>query len=228
MAEGSGASLIHQLPSITVNGPAELIVGSPVQLSDSSRAWNVHLIPSDSGQVVTGPDSVAWFDTEAEEYRQAVIPACTLRVYPSVRHQADIPELKRASSDSTIIWLIVVLVLLATVVILILLYRKRSAVEKLSIPEAGDAEELLTAVENALSTTLTGSRRWMGSEELDIALDEKGIDSILSRRILRHWKDLELLLSGRRVTEEKLEELKRTSLEVLQELRRELRRSSGK
>ncbi|MBD3277389.1 MAG: hypothetical protein GF388_03730 [Candidatus Aegiribacteria sp.] len=226
-AEGRGASLIRQIP-VTVQGPAEPLVGTPVQLSDSSRAWNVHLIPSDSGQVVTGPDSVAWFDTEAEEYRQAVIPACTLRVYPSPRNEAEIPSLKSGNSDSTMIWLIVVLVLLTAIVTLILLYRKRSAAEKLSISEAGDAEELLTAVENVLSTILTGSRKWMGSEELDVALEEKGIDTILSRRILRHWKDLELLLSGRQITDEKLEELKRTSLEVVHELKRELRRASGK
>ena len=225
-AEGGGASLLSQIP-VTVRGPAEALVGSPVQLSDSCITWNVHLIPSDSGQVVTGPDSVAWFDTEAEEYRQAVIPACTLRVYPSLRHEAEIPALKSGSTGSSMVWLAAVLVLLAVIVIMILLHRKRSAAEKLSIQEAGDPEELLTALENVLSTILTGSRRWMGSEELDTALDEKGIDNILSRRILRHWKDLELLLSGRRTTEEKMTELKRTSLEVVHELKKELRKSSG-
>ena len=38
---------------------------------------------------------------------------------------------------------------------------------------------------------LTGSRSYIGSQELGEALDEKIIDVLISRRMLRHWKDLE-------------------------------------
>ena len=69
---------------------------------------------------------------------------------------------------------------------------------------------------------LTGSRSYMGTQELDEALDERTIDVIISRRLLRHWKDLELMLTGRTVSTEQLERLKKKSVELVIELKAEL------
>jgi hypothetical protein len=62
----------------------------------------------------------------------------------------------------------------------------------------------------------------MGTQELDDALDERTIDVIMSRRLIRHWKDLELILTGRVVSTEQFEKLKKKSVELIRELEAEL------
>ncbi|MCK4807706.1 MAG: hypothetical protein KAT09_08665, partial [Candidatus Aegiribacteria sp.] len=106
--------------------------------------------------------------------------------------------------------------------IILLRYRNRIIGSAPEISEVKGIEELLTIMGYQLSEMLTGSRSYIGSQELDEALDEKTIDVIVSRRLLRHWRDLELMLSGRTVSAEHLERLKKKSLELVRELEAEL------
>ena len=219
---GPGYSQLREPPELTVAGPAELLPGRSFALTHDTNAWYILVEPSDSGTVVIGPDSIAWFDTDLEEYRQSIIPACTVSVYPITSRPVDLSILEDNDSGTSLIWIITVSLLLILVIIILLHYRNRFAGYAPEISEVNDIEELLTAMGCRLSEILTGSRSYMGSQELDDALDEKAIDALISRGLLRHWKDLELQLSERTAKPEHLERLKRKSLELVRELESEL------
>ncbi len=222
-ASGPGAAQLSSLPELTVDGPAEVLPGRSFDAGGDTRIWNVLVQPSDSGTVIIGPDSVAWFDTESESYRQAVIPACTLSVYPIARRPADLSFLNAGNGGSASFWLVLVLIILLSASLFLLLRHRRRSAATADVMAAGDIEELLTALGNRLSVLLTGSHSYMGSEELDEALDGTSLDVILARRVLRHWKDLELMLSGRRVTPEQLNQLKDRSMELIMEIETEMK-----
>lgn len=221
-ASGPGAARLNRLPELTVTGPADVLPGRPFDPANDTRVWNVLVEPTDSGTVVIGPDSVAWFDAESESYRQAHIPACTLSVYPIARRTADLSFLNADDDSSTAVWVILVLVILIAASCFLLMRHRRRSAGTADVMAAGDIEELLTALGNRLAVLLTGSHSYMGSEELDEALNGTSLDVILSRRVLRHWKDLELLLSGREVTPEQLNTLKDISMELIEELQADL------
>lgn len=216
-ASGPGAERLRQLPELTVEGPAVLRPGRCSVDDDGSRVWNVLVEPSDSGRVIVGPDSIAWFDTSEHVYRQSYIPSCTLSVYPVSLRSADLSNLIEDSGDRSLFWVIIVSVMLFMSFVLIVRYRSRVSAPA-DVMEAGDVEELLTAMGDRLSVMLTGSRSYMGFQELDEILESRSIDVILSRRLLRHWKDLELMLSGREITEEHLQRLREKSVEILGEV----------
>lgn len=221
---GQGYSQLRDPPELTVGGPAVLLSGRSFSLSHDTNAWYILVEPSDSGRVIIGPDSVAWFDTDREEYRQAVIPACTVHVYPISSRPVDISSLRGSDSDSSLLWIAIVSLLLMLLIIILVRYRKRIAGYAPDIAEVNDVEELLTAFGDRLSEMLTGSVSYMGSQELDEALDENTIDSLISRGLLRHWKDLELTLSERTAKAEHLERLKYKTLELVRELEAELKK----
>ncbi len=223
---GPGYSQVKEPPELTVQGPAELLPGRSFPITYDTNGWYILVEPSDSGRVIIGPDSIAWFDTDLEEYRQAIIPACTVSVFPITSRPVDLPLLQDNDSGSSLLWILTVSVLLALCIIILLHYRNRIAGYAPEISEVKDIEELLTAMGYQLSEMLTGLRSYMGSQELDEALDEKAIDAIISRRLLRHWKDLELMLSGRTVSAEHLERLRKKSLELVLELEAELNKYS--
>ncbi|MBN2586681.1 MAG: BatD family protein, partial [Candidatus Fermentibacteraceae bacterium] len=222
-ARGPGSTRLEQLPRLTVSGPAQVRPGRCATAQNGERSWFVLVEPSDSGSVVVGPDSLAWFDTESETYRQAVIPPCTLSVYPISLTDADLSFLEDDGGNSALFWIMTVSIMLLASIFLILRYRSRVCVPA-DVMDAVDVEELLTALGDRLSVLLTGSRCYMGSEELDEILDRSSVDVILSRRLLRHWKDLELLLSGRTVSQDQLSRLKNKSRELLGEVSAELKR----
>ncbi len=219
---GPGYLQLKEPPRLTVNGPAELLPGRSFALTDDTNSWYILVEPSDSGTVIIGPDSIAWFDTYLEEYMQAIIPACTLSVYPINSRPVDIPNLQDDDSTSSLIWISTVFLLLALITFILVRYKYRIVGSAPEISEVNDIEELLTAMGYQLSNILIGSRSDMGSQELEDALDDKSIDVLLSRRLLRHWKDLELMLSGRTVSADHLEMLKKKSLELIRELEMEL------
>jgi len=220
-ARGSGAADIDHLPELTVSGPASVFPGRGILENDSTRIWNLIVDPSDSGTVTVGPDSLAWFDTSAEEYRQAIIPACTTKVYPITSSpSARIPDLNHSGGGILIPLILFILIAISAVLVISTVRKRRNT--RTDISQSRDVEELLTALGDSLSEQLTGSRSYLGSEELDQALDSADVDVILARRILRHWKDLELLLTGRTVSDEQLSHLRRKSLELLEELDSEL------
>jgi len=219
---GPGYSQLKEAPAITVQGPAEVLFGNRFSLTDNSNAWYVLVTPTDSGTVIIGPDSVPWFDTSAEEYMQALIPSCTLSVYPSQNPIAEIPVLSGTKVGASITWILTVSALLIVITFITLRYRNRLIGVPPEISETTDIEELLTSMGYQLSELLTGTRSYMGAEELDEALDNRTIDAILARRLLRHWKDLELMLTGRIVSAQQLEKLKRKSNQLIRELGDEL------
>ncbi len=219
---GPGYSQLREPPELTVVGPAELLPGRSFAPAQDTNAWYILVEPSDSGTVVIGPDSVAWFDTDLEEYRQSIIPACTVFVYPITSRPVDLSLLQDKGRGSSLLWMLTVSLLLILLIIILLRYRNKIAGYAPEISEVNDIEELLTAMGYRLSELLTGSRSYMGSMELEEALDEKAIDALISRGLLRHWKDLELLLSERTAKPEHLERLKRKSLELVRELEAEL------
>lgn len=219
---GPGYSQLNESPELSVQGPAELLPGRSFPLTHDTNAWYILVEPSDSGTVIIGPDSVAWFNTDTEEYRQAIIPACTLSVFPVTSRPVDITVLQDNTGSSSLVWILTVFLLLALITLILLRYRNMIVGSTLEISEVKDIEELLTAMGYQLSDILTGSRSYMGSQELDEALDEKTIDVLISRNLLRHWKDLELLLSERTVSTEYLEILKKKSLELVREVEAEL------
>ncbi|MEN8209550.1 MAG: hypothetical protein ABFR50_09910, partial [Candidatus Fermentibacteria bacterium] len=221
---GQGYNQLMEPPELTVAGPAELLPGRNFSLTHDTNAWYILIEPSDSGTVLIGPDSVAWFDTELEEYRQAIIPACTVQVYPVDGTPVDISVLRDNDSNSSFLWIITVSLLLILIIAILLHYRKKFAGYAPEISEVIDVEELLTAFGNRLSEILTGSIAYMGSQELDEALDESMIDTLVSRRLLRHWQSLELMLSERTVKAEQLNRLKQKSLELVRELEAELQK----
>ena len=224
---GPGASLIEEPPPLTVTGPASIRLGPREENEKGDRVvWLVLVQPSDSGTVVLGPDSLAWFDRTRGEYSQAILPACTLTVRAPVR-SIELPVIDTGSGDGDAVlpWVLGIPALSCLVFAILRIVRKRGAGS--SIAEAGDAEELLTALEGELCLMLTGMRGSMGFEELGEELDDAGIDNILSRRLLRQWKDLEMCLSGRALSEEQLMKLKRNTTELLEELAAEIRSLRG-
>lgn len=224
---GPGYSQMNEYPELTIQGPAELHPGRRFSLTDDTNAWHILVEPSDSGTVIIGPDSVSWFDTNMEEYRQAIIPACTLFLFPAQIRPVDISVLLDNDDVSSFIWILIISILLLITILITLRYRNIIIGSAPEILETKDVEELLTAMGYKLSEMLTSSRSCMGFQELDEALDEKSIDVIVSRGLLRHWKDLELMLSGRTVSTENLEMLKKKSIDLVSELQTELNKEQS-
>lgn len=220
---GPGASQIESVPSLTISGPASMLTGPLLKYPDRGEATCRILIePNDTGIVIIGPDSLAWFDTISELYRQSFIPPCTLSVHTP--HQTAVIEIDFSEDNRTSsLLLIISSVLLVTAVIFLVLRKRFSCNSSIKdINNAQDTEELLTALEYEISELLTGSPCYMGSEELDEALDDRDVDGILKGRLLRQWKDIELKLSGRSISTEQLNRLKHTCLELVQELSTDL------
>ena len=223
-ASGPGAGSILSPPEITVSGPATIEPGVRAG-SGESVSWQLLVEPADSGSAVFGPDSMAWFDRENLVYRQAVIPACTLGLrLPSATPLAP-PLLESEKGGSLYFPILAVVGSVLLIVIMTLRRRSRRSLVR-TVEEVSDTEELLTLLERELSRMLTGTSSYMGYEELAEAMEERGVDSILSRRILRHWKDIEMSLSGRGTSREGLRRFRRNTMEVLQDLSSELERAS--
>lgn len=222
-AAGPGASQLESIPSLTISGPASILPGPLLRDPDRGEVTCRILIePNDTGIVIIGPDSLAWFDTDLILYRQSLIPPCTLSVHGP--HQTPIIKMDFNENDRNSSLLLILVSVLLIIVAVFLVMRKRfvrsSSIK--SINDAQDPEELLTALEYEISELLTGSPCYMGSEELNEALDARDADSILKGRILRQWKDIELMLSGRKISAEQLDRLKRTCTELVQELSTDL------
>ncbi len=220
---GPGASQLKIIPSLTISGPASMLPGQLLKDPNGGVVTCRILIePNDKGIVIIGPDSLAWFDTDSEIYRQSFIPPCTLSVHAP--YQTAIVEIDFSEENLNSSLLLILSSFLLVTLVAFLVLRKRfnrnSSME--NINDAQDPEELLTALEYEISELLTGSPCYMGSEELNEALDASDTDSILKGRILRQWKDIELMLSGRKISTEQLDRLKLTCIELVQELSTDL------
>lgn len=222
-ALGPGSARLRELPELSVEGPATLLTGKPRRDSDGTPSWQVIVQPQDSGNVIIGPDSLAWFDTSTETYRQAVIPPCTLWVYPVVSRPADLSGIRGRGEAGMHVPVAAVSAALLGAMLAYVLHRRRKA-GVTDIENAEDPEELLTLLGDHVSIMLTGSKRFMASEEIKETMDRRDVDPILSRRILRLWKDLEMHLTGRGPSREQMSRSRSKTAEVLDELKRELSR----
>lgn len=88
---------------------------------------------------------------------------------------------------------------------------------------AENLEQLLERFEAEISRILTGRREYLGCDELADRLDERRVDTLLSRRIQRFWKDMEGYISDREPGSEAFETLRDTAVQLLSELDREVR-----
>ena len=217
---GPGAAAVDQPPDLTVTGPARILRGSGGE-ADNKRWWDLVVDPSDAGEVVLGPDSIAWFDRESGGFRQAVVSPCTLDVYCLPGDPVEL-EFDPGSDGESLFWLWLAAgsALIVTAVLLIRSRKRRSGVVKLTATT--DSEELMTAFEAELSGLLRGRRGYLESEQLSELMGEREVSSMLSRRVVRFWKDMERLLSGREPSSEEFGRLRDTAVQLVDELEGEL------
>lgn len=244
--------LIEQLPAppgqggelsfrVTCMGPGQLYMEEPPDLalcgnsrifpSDSGQAsnkrwWDYILEPEETGCHILGPDTLVWLDRRNGEYRLDIVEPCSLQVavIPRTDRVIELQNAEEGISSQT--WILIVggCVVLLTVILGTAARRKDKRLT--SITSAEDLDELLTGLENELSVMLSGRKEYMGFEELDEFLNMCDTDTLLSRRILRFWKDLEGSISEKDITKAAFEKLKRNAEELLEELKQDL--SSGR
>jgi hypothetical protein len=214
---GPGRESSGSPPQITVHGPARLLDG-PSGEDDAARWWEFVVCPYDSGTVILGPDSVAWLDRGTLSYRQAGSRACTLEVnqVPLLCDSAVACTTALRKRSLLPAYLAAFAALLPG--LFFFLKWRSNRRRACSIREAGDAEELLTAFEAALSRTLTGRIRPLGVDGVEESMESCGVPQMLRRQVLRNWRDLEQLLGGGSVTAEQVERARSSSSGILEEL----------
>ncbi len=212
---GPGSRYIAEAPELSVSGPAELVPAGE-ERGEEGVTWTLVADPSDSGTVIVGPDTLYWLERGSSEYRPAVVPPCTLRVE---RPPATVPL--RIGDDeeggSLVLPLAAAAIGLLGVAALIL----RSGGGRSRAPtldRAADPEEVLTAYERRLSGLLLGREAHIGADTVEEELQARGVDAILTRRILRFWRDLELGITGGATGHERTAALRRTATEIVSEL----------
>jgi hypothetical protein len=214
---GPGSRGLDDPPNLTVRGPAHLLEAGGGE-SDSTVWWEFLVCPDDSGTVILGPDSVAWLDSSGSCYRQARCDPCTLRIEEApVRCDSMLASTTSTRSGSLLPAALAGAAALAVGVPFLLKWRSGRR-RTCSIQEAGDAEEVLTAFEAAVSRTLVGRSRPLGIDGVEEAMESAGVPQLLQRQVLRNWRDLEQLLAGRSVTLEQTESARQSSASILAEL----------
>jgi len=215
-ASGPGAGYIGEPGFVTVHGDARLMEGA-TGVWNERRWWDFLVEPADTGIVVIGPDSVVWLDRKNARYRFAVVSPCTLRVDVIPRRNREIElTFRRHGPISTRAWVILSLGALGLMCLALMIHGRRTRNRDGSVATAKDIEELLNRFEGEASVLLTGSRRYLGYEELQDCLEKA--DTFLARRILRFWKDMEQHLSGREPGREEFEALRETAVQLIREL----------
>lgn len=219
-AEGPGARMLHTPPRLTAGAGADVTVLSGGAFGDGAR-WEMLVSAGDSGTVVIGPDSVAWFDRRSLEYRHAHIDPCTLHLdvsRPLFDPEArDLLSSRRRNGRSFPYFVLGALVLAA---VLIGIITRRSGSAAATVASAGDAEELLTAFECGLGERFCGRTGHFSPEIVEDMMEEEGVPQLVQRRVLRLWKDLENAVSAGGAGGSRLAELRRNCAEALDELGR--------
>ena len=88
------------------------------------------------------------------------------------------------------------LVALAALAALLLALRCRRREAGVSVGEASDPDELLSALEASLSRLLTGEEGYVEGRELARMLALRGVDRITVRSVVACWRRAEALVSG--------------------------------
>jgi len=239
---------VEQLPSppgqggelsfrITCLGPGSIYMQEPPQLSSclgaqiipsdqgtaqNKRWWDFILEPEETGCHVIGPDTLIWLDRRNGSYRTATVEPCSLEVsvIPRQDREIELDDLREGMSSREWIFLVGGAAVILTVILGVAARKKDRQLA--SVVGAEDLDELLTGLENELSVLLSGKREYLGYEELDEFLNRCDTDSLLARRILRFWKDLEGSISDKELSGQTLIKLKKDAGELLEQLKRDL------
>jgi hypothetical protein len=221
MATGPGAPYCTDAPSFTVHGNATLLE-SASGCDDNGAWWDFIVEPSDTGTVVFGPDTLIWLDRKHACYRTSVMEPCSIdiRTMPRQNREIEIPD-RRSKGLPATTWVILSLGVLVVISTALILHSGRRKKGNGSVGSAENPEELLNRFECELSKLLTGGREYLGCEELADRLDDREIDTLLSRSIQRLWKDLEQAISGREPGREAFLALRERAVQLIGELARE-------
>jgi hypothetical protein len=222
---GPGAQFMEDPPELPISGPARILRGTSGE-ADNKRWWDLVIDPWDEGTVILGPDSIAWFDRDSAVFRQIRVPACTLSMeylpWDPVSMEFDPP-----GDDGGSFWLLLAAGAATVITVLVLVRIRRRRPGAVSLASASDSEELLTAFEAALSLILRGRRGYLESEVLSELLDDRGVDSMLARRVVRFWKDTERLLTGMEPPADVFAKIRGTALQLVDELEEALSEEHG-
>jgi hypothetical protein len=211
-ASGPGLPMLRDDPSLTADGAEVSLLR---RLEDSEGvSWEYLVRPTDTGTVLVMPESLAWFDRDAGRYRRCLATGCSFRV-DSLPGGCDSLVLADVGGRGTGFMGFLVPGILVLAAGAFLLGRAGSRRGAVSVEGSVDAEELLTAFEEELSRRLGAGRRHNGIDVLSELMDERGLDSLLQRRTVRLWRDLEQALAGGTVP---LEELRERCRQILGEM----------
>lgn len=222
MVTGPGATYCTDAPSFTVHGNAT-VLASASGCDDDGAWWDFIVEPSDTGTVVFGPDTLIWLDRKHACYRTSVMEPCSIdiRTVPRQNREIEIPDRLSNGLPATT-WVILSLGVLVVISTALILHSGRRKKGNGSAASSENPEELLNRFECELSMLLTGGREYMGCEELADRLDDREIDTLLSRSIQRLWKDLEQAISGREPGREAFLGLRERAVQLLGELARKI------
>lgn len=218
LASGPGAAYMRFCSPPSVHGEADLLPGASGE-GDHLKWWDFVVEPRDTGTVVVGPDTLFWLDRKSASYRRAVVEPCTLRidVIPRSGREIGIPSLDGGSGGRRSLTVIAA-VLLGTAGLALRIGAGRRAKRSESLESSKDPEELLSSFEARVSRILTGRRRYLGYEDLVECLESRGTPTLLARRVLRYWRDLELWISGGDPGRGGLEAMREEGIRILREL----------
>ncbi|HOP26807.1 MAG TPA: hypothetical protein PKX02_06345 [Candidatus Sabulitectum sp.] len=218
---GPGRVYMEDPPELTLTGNSSLIPCGQGE-ADNKKWWDFILEPDETGCHITGPDTLVWLDRTNGTYRMETIEPCTLEVSCIPWSESQVVLQRPGERTPVLVWILAAggSVLLLTVILGAAARRRDRKLA--SVTAAEDLDELLTGLENELSLLLAGRREYLGFEELDDFLNECDTDSLLARRILRFWKDLENSIGERELSPQNFDKLKKTAGELLAELKRDL------
>lgn len=218
-ASGPGLPMLRDDPSLSADG-AEVSLLRRFEDGDGV-CWEYLVRPTDTGTVSVMPDSLAWFDRGEGRYRICHASGCSFRV-DSIPGGCDSLVLADVGGGGTGFLGFLVPGILVIAAGAFLLRRAGSRRGAVSVDGSQDAEELLTAFEEELSRCLGAGRRHTGIDVLTELMDDRGLDSLLQRRTVRLWRDLEQAMAGGAVP---LEDLRERCRQILREMPAPDRRS---
>ena len=218
---GPGQVYMEEPPELTLCGNSRMIP-SDFGEAANKKWWDFILEPDEPGCHILGPDTLVWLDRTQGQYRLEVIEPCSLEVtvIPRTYRAIELADVEEGIPSR--VWIIAVGGSLILLTIALGIAARRKDRRLASVTSAEDLDELLTGLENELSVMLSGRKEYMGFEELDEFLNQCDTDSLLARRILRFWKDLEGSISEREITKQSFDKLKRNAAELLLELKQDL------
>ncbi len=218
---GPGNIYMDEAPIITVKGNASLIQVDSGS-TENKKWWDFILEPEETGVFILGPDSLVWLNRYDYTYQTTQISPCTVDVTVIPWTDRVIELEKNNGVESPILWIIIGTLGVLTLTVILGRAAKRKEKQLVSVLEAKDVDELLSGMETELSQILTGGKSYLGYEELDEYLNNCNVDSFLSRRILRFWRNLEISLSEKEITILAFIDLKKTANELLEKLKKQV------